>query len=99
VTLSELADEPLILPEGCPGLQDLTNALTSRGVAINVAYRTDRDDMVLALVAARIGLAFVPGKFEVPSVKQVPITDLGFSREVGLIWQRDRKHDAIKKFI
>jgi hypothetical protein len=41
----------------------------------------------------------VPGQFEVPTVKQVPVTDLGISREVGLIWQRERKVGALKEFI
>jgi LysR substrate binding domain len=99
VALSDLADEPFILPEGCPGMQDLINVLASRGIAVRVAYKTDRDDMALALVASGIGLALVPGKFEVASVKQVPIIDLGIYREVGLIWQRERKRDALKEFI
>jgi DNA-binding transcriptional LysR family regulator len=99
VTLSDLANEPFILPEGCPGLQDLTNLLASRGITIRAAYKTDRDDMALALVAAGIGLAFVPGRFEVPTVKQVPVTDLGIFREVGLIWQRERKVAALNEFI
>ena len=99
VTLSDLANEPFILPEGCPGLQDVSNLLASRGIAIRVAYKTDRDDMALALVAAGVGLAFVPGQFEVPTVKQVPVTDLGISREVGLTWQRERKVGALKEFI
>ena len=44
-------------------------------------------------------MALVPGKFEVAGVKQVPIIDLGIYREVGLIWQRERKRDALKEFI
>ena len=99
VTLSDLNNEPFILPEGCPGLQDVANLLTSHGVAVRVAYKTDRDDMALALVAAGVGLAFVPGQFEIPTVKQVPVTDLGIFREVGLIWQRERKGGALKEFI
>jgi DNA-binding transcriptional LysR family regulator len=99
VALVDLANELFILPEGCPGLQEVTNVLASRGIAIRVAYKTDRDDMALALVAAGVGLAFVPGQFEVPTVKQVPVPDLGIFREVGLIWQRERKGSALKEFI
>jgi DNA-binding transcriptional LysR family regulator len=99
ISLSDLANEPFIFPEGSPGLQDLGDVLASRDIALRVVFKTDRDDMALALVAAGIGLALVPGKFDVPSVKQVPVTDLGISRAVGLIWQRERKPSALKEFI
>jgi DNA-binding transcriptional LysR family regulator len=98
-SLSDLANEPFIFPEGCPGLQDPANVFASRGIAIRVVFKTDRDDMALALVAAGIGIAFVPGRFDVPSVNQVPVSDLGISREVGLIWQRERKLGALREFI
>jgi DNA-binding transcriptional LysR family regulator len=99
VSLGDLANEPFIFPEGFPGLEDLVNVFASNGIAIRVVFKTDRDDMALALVAAGIGLALVPGKFDIPSVKQIPISDLGISREVGLIWQRERKVGALKEFI
>jgi DNA-binding transcriptional LysR family regulator len=99
VSLSDLANEPFIFPEGCPGLEDLANVFASRDIAIRVVFKTDRDDMALALVAAGIGLALVPGKFDIPSVKQIPVNDLGISREVGLMWQRERKPGALKEFI
>jgi DNA-binding transcriptional LysR family regulator len=99
VSLSELDDEPFILPKRCIFLQDVTNALASRGVRVRVVYRTDRDDRALALVAAGLGLALVPGYFVVPAVKQVPVTDLGISREVGLLWPRERKSPALREFI
>ncbi|MGH6813769.1 MAG: LysR family transcriptional regulator [Methylocella sp.] len=98
VNLSDLANEPFILPERCPYLQDVTDALISRGM-IRVVYRTDAYDRVLALVAAGIGLALVPGHFEVSAVRQVPVPDLGISRTFGLLWSREREHSGLKEFI
>ena len=99
VSLSELDNEPFILPNRCAYLQDVTKALVSRGVKIRVVYRTDRDDRALALVAAGIGLALVPGRFEFPAVRQVPISDLGISRAVGLLWPPTKENDDLKEFV
>lgn len=99
VSLGDLANEAFIWPERCPCLQDLTNALTSRGIRVRVVYETDRDDRALALVAAGLGVAFVPGRVEVPGVKLIPVTDLGISRTVGLAWPRDRKDRGLEEFI
>jgi DNA-binding transcriptional LysR family regulator len=99
VSLIDLANEAFILPERCPCLQEVTNALATRGTKVRVVYETDRDDRALALVAAGVGVAFVPGRFEIPGVKQVPVSDLSISRTVGLVWPREREDDDLKQFI
>ena len=65
VSVGELANEPLILPEYCGFLQDVTNALAPLGKSMRIVYRTDHDDRALALVAAGLGLALLPGQFSV----------------------------------
>jgi DNA-binding transcriptional LysR family regulator len=99
VNLCELANEPFIVPARCVYLQDVMNVLACRGIEIHVVYRTDRDDMALTLVAAGLGLALVPGHFQIPAVKQVPVSGLGISRTVGLVWQRERESSALEEFI
>jgi DNA-binding transcriptional LysR family regulator len=99
VSLGDLTNEAFILPDRCPCLQEVTNALASRGIKVRVVYETDRDDRALALVAAGVGVALVPGRFEVPAVKQVPISDLGISRTVGLVWPRERDDGDLKEFV
>ena len=98
VTIGDLVNESLILPQRCTFLQDVTNALTSLGRAARIIYRTDHDDWALELVAAGLGLAFVPGFFKISTIKQVPVSGLGISRTVGLVWQRERENDDLKKF-
>jgi DNA-binding transcriptional LysR family regulator len=99
VSLCELVDEPFIVPARCIYLQDVMNALACRGIDIRVVYKTDRDDRALTLVRAGLGLAFVPGHFQEPFVKQVPLTDFGVSRTVGLVWPRERENSALKEFV
>jgi DNA-binding transcriptional LysR family regulator len=64
-----------------------------------VVAKTDNVYRVLALVAAGIGVAVVPGYFEVASVKQVPVKDLNIERTIGLLWPRERKNGPLKEFI
>ena len=99
VNVGELANEPLILPEYCGFLQDVTNALAPLGESMRIVYRTDHDDRALALVAAGLGLALLPGQFDNPDVRHVPVSDLGVSRKVGLVWQRGQDDSAVRDFL
>jgi len=99
VKLSDLYDEPFIVRTGRDKFQDASNALVSRSVKIRVVYKTDQIDRALALVATGIGVAFIPARFEMPAVKQVPVTDLDVSRTFGLMWSPERKGDSLAEFI
>jgi DNA-binding transcriptional LysR family regulator len=99
VPLADLAGEPFILPEHCPCLKELRDALASSGVKVCLVYETDRDDRALSLVAAGIGLALVPRNSGAPGVKQIPVTGLNVSRSVGLVWPREREDCSLKEFI
>lgn len=99
VTLADLHDEPFVLRTRCDFYQDAANVLIERGIKVRVVYQTDQDDRALALVAAGIGLAFVPAHFDAPTVKQVPVLDLGIVREVGLLWPQDREDADLAEFI
>jgi DNA-binding transcriptional LysR family regulator len=99
VTLGDLANEPFILPDHSPCLHDLTDTLARRGDRVRVVYHTDRDDRALALVAAGLGVALVPGRFEFPAVRQIQVSDLGVSRTVGLVWLHQRNDPCLNEFI
>jgi DNA-binding transcriptional LysR family regulator len=98
VTLSDIEGEPFIVRARCDRYHDVSDALESRGVTLNVMYKTDQDDRALALVAAGIGLAFYPAHFEMPGVKKVAVSDLGLSRSIGLLWLPQRENE-LKEFI
>jgi len=46
-----------------------------------------------------MGIAVVPGHFEVASVRQVPVRDLNIERTIGLLWPRERKNCQLNEFI
>ena len=98
VTLAELHDEPFIVRTARDRFQDASNALVSRGIKIRVVYKTAQVDRTLALVAAGVGLSFVPARLETPGVKMVQVADMDFFRTYGLLWSREREDD-LKEFI
>jgi DNA-binding transcriptional LysR family regulator len=99
VTLGDLTMESFILPDHSPCLQNLTETLARKGIRGRVIYHTDQDDRALALVAAGLGIALVPSRFEYPSVTQIHVTDLCVSRTVGLIWPRHHNGACLKELI
>ncbi len=99
VTLGDLTNEPFILPDHSPCLQNLTDTLARKGIRVRVVYQTERDDRALAFVAAGLGIAFVSGSFEFPAVKQIQVSDLGVSRTVGLVWPPPRNDTCLREFI
>ncbi|SFK10841.1 LysR family transcriptional regulator [Methylocapsa palsarum] len=98
VHLADLHDEPFIVRSKCDFYQDATDALNARGIRIRVVYRTDQDDRAFALVAAGLGVAFIPGHFDVPAVKQVPVSDLGLERTIGLLWISEQANENLYEF-
>ena len=98
VMLAELCDEPFIVRTGCDRFQDASNVLVSRGIKIRVVYKTAQIDRTLALVAAGLGLSFIPARLGTPAVKQVQVADMDFFRTFGLLWVREREND-LKEFI
>ena len=93
VTLAELHDEPFIVRTTRDRFQDASNALVSRGIKIRVVYKTAQVDRTLALVAAGIGLSFVPAGLQTRGVKMVQVADMDFFRTYGLLWSREREDD------
>ena len=98
VTLADLHDESFIVRTGRDRFQDASNALVSRGINIRVVYKTAQIDRTLALVAAGVGISFIPARLGTPAVKLVQVADMGLFRTFGLLWSRERE-DHIKQFI
>jgi len=99
VKLAELLEEPFIARTRCDKEQELGALLVSRGMKLRTVYRTDQDDRALALVAAGIGVAFVPAHFSAPGVKHVTVSDMGFVRTIGLLWSHEREDGDLDEFI
>lgn len=67
--------------------------LHEQGVTCTPAYRSDRDDWTLAMVAAGLGFAFMPAhSVRHPGVFARPVVEPEFWREVNLVSVRGRPH-------
>lgn len=98
VTLADLDGEPFIVRTGFDRFQDAATALVSRGIKIRVVYRTSQIDRTLALVAAGVGVSFIPARLGTPAVKLVQVADVDIFRTFAILWLRERGDD-LKEFI
>ena len=98
VTVADLHNEPFIVRPRRDRFQDASSTLISHGIKIRVVYRTAQIDRTLALVAAGVGLSFIPARLGTPAVKLIHVADMDFSRTYGLLWSREREDD-LKEFI
>jgi DNA-binding transcriptional LysR family regulator len=65
----------------------------AEGAAFAPVYRSERDDWILAMVAAGLGFAFMPEFcIDHPGVVARPLVDPEFWREVNLVTVRGRPH-------
>jgi len=93
VSLAELRSSPFILFEGAVTLNRIVEQACHRaGFAPVTAARSGQTDFIIALVAAGLGVAFLP-RTEVRArrragVRCVPLDDPGTNWEIGVIWRR-----------
>jgi DNA-binding transcriptional LysR family regulator len=99
VEIEDLQNEAFIVRTGADRFEDGANALVARGIKIQVVYQTDQFDRALELVAAGVGLALVPARFEIASVKLVPVADLTIVRRYGLLWSSERETSRLDELI
>jgi DNA-binding transcriptional LysR family regulator len=72
-----------------------------RGAVCETVYRSDRDDWIVAMIAAGLGFGFMP-EYSVPQSGVVarPLIDPEFWREVNLVTVRGRPHSpAVGAFV
>lgn len=98
VAFSDLHGEPFIVRPGDDKFRDASTALMAHGIKIEVVFRTAQIDRTLALIAAGVGLSFIPARLGTPAMKLVQVADMDFSRSYGLLWSREREND-VKEFI
>src|ERR1035437_8884892 len=78
VRLTDIADEPLILPRSRSGLRRvIDDAFASQGLAPRVAYEGDDFSIVQGLVEAGLGITLMPMPLPAPSarVTVIPLRD------------------------
>jgi DNA-binding transcriptional LysR family regulator len=93
VALTDLADEPLILPRSRSGLRKvIDDAFAAQGLTTKVAYEGDDFSIVQGLVEAGLGITLMPMPLPAPSarVTVIPLRDPPIARTMALVWDRRR---------
>ncbi len=91
--LTDLADEPLILPRSRSGLRKvIDDAFAAQGLTTKVAYEGDDFSIVQGLVEAGLGITLMPMPLPAPSAQVVviPLRDPPIARTMALVWDRRR---------
>lgn len=93
VRCADLNDEAYLRRVNCEMADVSGPILKARGIATRTVYRSDRDDWILAMTAAGLGVAFMPRRsVNHPHVAVKPLTEPEFWREVALVTLRGRPH-------
>jgi DNA-binding transcriptional LysR family regulator len=100
-TAREIAELPLIGFRQCRSLQQVEGYFTSRGLELDVVFRSDDNGTVQGLVGAGVGNALVPRLAIVdPNDPRVVIRDIDGrvpQRLIGIAWHRDRYRTAASR--
>lgn len=93
VAFKDLVDEPFILFAAGYALNPIIlDACKANGFAPRVATQTSQADLVIALVAAKLGMGFLPRMIAEqrpnPGVRHVPIAAPAIFWHMALIWRR-----------
>jgi DNA-binding transcriptional LysR family regulator len=95
VTLSEIADQPQILPKTGYTRQLFDKLFRPYRLKLRVTMELASVGMIKRFVAAGLGVSIISESFAKDEVrsgeaKLVPITDVQLTRELGLVYRRDR---------
>ena len=91
--LREIAELPLIGFRQCRSLELIEERLREEGLELRPIFRTDDNGTVQALVAAGMGVAFIPRLAIEPSDPSIVVIDLAGDlppRRIAIAWHRDR---------
>lgn len=86
IRLSDVEGEPYLDRINCEYADHIDALCDARGVTIDVAYRSERADWIMAMVAAGMGVCFAP-EFSalLPGVCHRPLVDPEVVRQVSLV--------------
>jgi len=92
LTMSDLNGETYLVRVNCEQRATLAGALRQAGARINVAVRSEREDWIQSLVAAGLGVCFLPEfSATIPGLVLRPVTDAPAAREICLVTVAGRR--------
>jgi len=94
VRVGDLNGERYLNRINCEQANVARDVFAQHGTKVERVYRSDRDDWILAMVAAGLGFAFMPqySITERPDIVVRPLVEPEFWREVNLVTVRGRPH-------
>ena len=94
VRVGDLNGERYLNRINCEQANVARDVFAQHGTKVERVYRSDRDDWILAMVAAGLGFAFMPqySIMERPDIVVRPLVEPEFWREVSLVTVRGRPH-------
>ncbi len=98
VQLMDLNEQPYIDRMHCELWGETRQLFESKAFQPRIVYRADREEWVLSLIAAGLGVAIMPKWQNIPAVVYIPIADLPLHRTVSLCWRTRSESDLIDKF-
>jgi len=101
VTVEEAAAEPHLLRINCEYIGHWDDGLTAKGLALQVAFRSEREDWIQTMIAAGFGTSFLP-EFSptIPGVLLRPLVEPETVREISLVSIAGRRFSpAITSFV
>jgi DNA-binding transcriptional LysR family regulator len=101
VRVCDLQGEPYVNRVNCEMADFAQHEFARQGVSVRVVFRSERDDWVLGMIGAGMGLGFFPGSCSFPQDVVVrPLVDPALSRTVSLVTVRGRPHSpAVGAFV
>jgi DNA-binding transcriptional LysR family regulator len=94
VRVSDLDGERYLNRINCEQVNVARDVFARQGTKVERVYRSDRDDWILAMVAAGLGFAFMP-RYSITERADIvvrPLVEPEFWREVSLVTVRGRQH-------
>jgi DNA-binding transcriptional LysR family regulator len=101
LALHDLAGQPYVDRLACEMRERVMAVCGQRGIELYARFRSEREDWVQAMVAARLGFAFMPEhSITHPGAIQRPLVDPAVAREVALATMPGRpRAPAVQAFV
>jgi len=93
IRLEDLKSERYLNRANCEFNDWPGRIFTRDGIGCSIVYRSERDDWILAMIAAGLGFGFMPEHcISHPGVVAAPVVEPELWREVNLVTERRRHH-------
>jgi DNA-binding transcriptional LysR family regulator len=91
VPISEVNGESYLLRANCEYRGAIHDLLQQRGCDVNICYRSEREDWIQNMVAAGLGICFIPEHSAVqPGIEVRPVVEPELWREISLVRSSER---------